>query len=100
MGNERDGLDSTYGGHRMHYENDAWFFNDTGEPIIGSNRPCVFCFKVRTKEGHDGCLGSLPNVSNACCGHGDIEEAYVLFDDGTRLEYQAALDFQREHKGG
>lgn len=28
------------------------------------------------------CLGSLAGVMNACCGHGDITEAYVQFLDG------------------
>lgn len=26
----------------------------------------------------DPCLGWLPGVSHACCGHGDSEEAYVV----------------------
>lgn len=33
----------------------------------------------------DSCLGMLPGVVDACCGHGDISKAYVHFQDGTVL---------------
>jgi hypothetical protein len=29
-------------------------------------------------DGPDACLGLLPAVRNACCGHGDPNEAYVV----------------------
>ena len=41
---------------------------------------CTHCGKERTAEGHDGCVGTLPNVMNACCGHGKVNEAYVQFN--------------------
>lgn len=41
---------------------------------------CSHCNKNRTPEGHDGCIGTLPNVMNACCGHGEDSVAYVQFD--------------------
>lgn len=41
---------------------------------------CGYCKKSRTKDGHDGCIGELRGVKNACCGHGDHESAYVQFD--------------------
>lgn len=41
---------------------------------------CNHCGLQRTKEGHDGCIGTLENVRNACCGHGDTPVAYVQFD--------------------
>ena len=30
----------------------------------------------------DPCLGVLPGVSYACCGHGDPDDAYVAFENG------------------
>jgi len=30
----------------------------------------------------DPCLGMLPGVDNACCGHGDASEAYIRFISG------------------
>jgi len=45
--------------------------------------PCKYCKEYKTYEGHDGCLGELIGISNACCGHGGGNEAYVQFYDGT-----------------
>lgn len=41
---------------------------------------CQHCKKNRTPEGHDGCMGTLKNVMNACCGHGENRMAYVQFN--------------------
>ena len=41
---------------------------------------CGHCNLKRTPEGHDGCIGTLPNVKNACCGHGEDNTAYVQLD--------------------
>lgn len=41
---------------------------------------CTHCNKSRTPEGHDGCIGTLEGIKNACCGHGFDNEAYVQFD--------------------
>lgn len=46
-----------------------------------------------TSEGHDPCLGTLDGVSNACCGHGVTEEAYVQFGDGTIISGSDAVKF-------
>jgi len=31
---------------------------------------CKHCGLNRTEQGHDGCIGELTGVMNACCGHG------------------------------
>jgi hypothetical protein len=31
----------------------------------------------------DPCLGQLPGVRGACCGHGDPAGAYIGFESGT-----------------
>jgi len=41
---------------------------------------CGHCNLKRTSEGHDGCIGALLNVKNACCGHGEDNIAYVQLD--------------------
>lgn len=40
---------------------------------------CQACGVTRPKEGNvpDPCLGLLPGVRNACCGHGSRWRAYV-----------------------
>ena len=30
----------------------------------------------------DACLGILPGVDNACCGHGVREKSYIRFSNG------------------
>src|SRR5262249_20350644 len=44
----------------------------------GIERPCVACGLTATPDGPDPCLGMLPGVVSACCGHG-VEEPVVLF---------------------
>lgn len=41
---------------------------------------CGHCGLNRTEQGHDGCIGTLKGVMNACCGHGQNSTAYVQFD--------------------
>lgn len=49
--------------------------------LIGLNKPvCGHCNLKRTPEGHDGCIGELKGVMNACCGHGEDRMSYVQFD--------------------
>ena len=45
-------------------------------------RPCVQCGLLAAPDGPDPCLGLLPDVKAACCGHG-VEEPYVLMSHGT-----------------
>jgi hypothetical protein len=71
-----------YRGHPIVYIDGRWVYQDTGEPTT-TVRPCVACGLVF--EGHDPCLGTLPGVSNACCGHGVPSEAYIQFENGVTI---------------
>jgi hypothetical protein len=44
---------------------------------VGQAGYCEAC-GVSMPDGPDACLGYLPNVSHACCGHGGVTEAYVV----------------------
>ncbi|HET8838063.1 MAG TPA: hypothetical protein VFM82_03625 [Flavobacteriaceae bacterium] len=59
---------------------------------------CDHCGIKRTPEGHDGCIGTLPNVMNACCGHGEDRVAYVQFWDKERLGGKEAMEYINENK--
>ena len=63
----------------------------------GQRGICGKCKKGPTKEGHDGCLGTLPGVMNACCGHGDINDAYVMFDKDKTMRHEHAREFCLKH---
>lgn len=41
---------------------------------------CGHCGLCRSAQGHDGCIGELEGVMNACCGHGQDSTAYVQFN--------------------
>lgn len=49
-------------------------------------RVCNACGARCPDDAPDPCLGMLPGVSAACCGHGDPGGAYVLYSDG-RTQY-------------
>lgn len=81
-----------YRGHRIVYTSDGvWVWEDTGDKVSTSHRPCGRCGRYSTQEGHDQCLGTLIGVMNACCGHGDDTQAYVQFLDGKCVRGKDAL---------
>lgn len=64
--------------------------------LIGYGKEvCGHCGLKRTPEGHDGCIGTLEGVMNACCGHGEDKVAYVQFD---HLDYEK--DPNKKHLKG
>lgn len=74
---------SNHRGHAMSNTRNGWVYDDTRQPVrLNPNRACGECGLPQTPEGHDGCLGTLPGVMNACCGHGRAEDAYVQMDSG------------------
>ena len=57
-----------------------------------SKTPCAKCGKLPTKEGYDACLGTLPGVIDACCGHG-VKEAYIHFENGVTIRGSLVMEF-------
>lgn len=84
-------MSDNWRGHNILLINDNWVYEDTKEPTEFNERPCGYCDKENTSEGHDGCLGELNGVMNACCGHGRKNEAYVQFPDGSIVKGSAAI---------
>ena len=76
---------SKWRGHEMAIGYDgAWRYCDNGQLVSNDpDRACNHCGLPQTPEGHDGCLGTLPGVMNACCGHGVEREAYVQYEEET-----------------
>jgi hypothetical protein len=65
-------------------EDQEWLYADTLDPAPvngGKVRPCKKCGALfPLGEGEvDPCLGILPEVDNACCGHGVCSQAYIRF---------------------
>jgi len=78
---------SHFRGHPTIWEDGTWVYEDDGSPIPangGEVRACAKCgAKFPLGEGEvDPCLGVLPGVDNACCGHGVRENSYIRFING------------------
>jgi len=75
-----------YNGHLVWVDQDSiWWYESDGVCIWADRfRACPVCGLRPTPEKHDGCLGELPGVRFACCGHGHPEEANVTLDDPDR----------------
>lgn len=64
-------------------------YRDTGELCWENNRPCPHCGREWRTIGEsepDPCLGELPGVKHACCGHGG--DGYVMFENGTTVRFR------------
>lgn len=86
-------------GHLIRWsdELEEWVYADDGMPTaLGwQKRPCGHCGRSNTPEGHDGCLGTIEGVMNACCGHGIDSAAYVQFaaDPTITVQGDFAVEF-------
>ena len=80
-------------GHDIEKIDGVWCYSDNKAQTHTEwrIRPCGHCNQHNTPEGHDGCLGTVPGVMNACCGHGVTAEAYVMFDNGEIYQAEIAL---------
>lgn len=93
---------SQHRGHRIEFYNGKWRYIENKELVEDNpNISCKFCGKQQTEEGHDGCLGTLMGIKNACCGHGEIKSAYVQFLDGESIHGKDAkiiLEVLKRHE--
>ena len=84
---------STFRGNEIYEKGGEWYFSDTDEPTATTWRwrPCGRCGLADTPCGADGCLGHLPGVMNACCGHGERRMAYIQFLNGWCVRGRVAI---------
>lgn len=66
-------------GHECYFDeaSKSWKYSDNNESVENNERPCKRCGKMPTKDGHDACLGNMPGVKHACCGHGELEPYFI-----------------------
>jgi len=82
---------SYFRGHPIVFVNGEWLYGDTMTKagFEGEVRPCKKCGKLfgGSNIGDvDPCLGVLPGVDNACCGHGVPSQAYIRFTNGVTIK--------------
>ncbi len=83
-----------YGARTVFYGEDAAKRGMNVDPEV--TEPCPKCGALLQNDKPDPCFGMLPGVHAACCGHGNLKEAYVWSDGGTvrgakALKYAKAL---------
>lgn len=80
-----------YRGHSIELlSGEEWVYSDTKKSVrlTHKSRTCGHCDQLLTSAGQDMCLGQLlefgttAGIMNACCGHGEVNDAYVQFLDG------------------
>lgn len=92
-------------GQKLVLANHTWFIKETGEEYtdgVARQLQCSKCGEKPTELGHDPCIANLEGVRFACCGHGNIEQAYIMFDneDSTIIRGQEAIaEFNKRGKG-
>ncbi len=93
-------MKSKWRGHKIKLKKGVWLYNDTNKPVRDNiNISCGFCGRPKTKEGYDACLGTIPGIMNACCGHGNNEEAYIQFSNDFCVNGKEAFVVIRILKG-
>ncbi len=87
------GIYSYKNGNKIKYNpqlND-WFYSD-GE-LADKVRICPKCHRMPI-DGMDACLGELPGVENACCGHG-VRPGLIKFENGVTIKFNL-LDIEKD----
>jgi len=79
-------------GNKIKYVSGAWFYEDNSHVNLNSIKPCPKCGKTPTSEGHDACIGNLPGVSYACCGHGN-HRGYIQFTNGITIRGNFEIEY-------
>lgn len=88
-------------GHPIYLDKDGEFrYRDNDNLTVKTyrRRDCGSCQKPNRPDDHDACLGELPSVINACCGHGDVSAAYIQWPDETCIRGEEALAKMEELK--
>lgn len=69
-------------GHEIYYDtnNSVWRYMDNNQFLHEIERACIHCLQLPI-NGFDACLGELPNVKHACCGHG-IGKGFIITNKG------------------
>ncbi len=89
------GIHSFKNGNKIKYdpELEDWFYLD-GE-LADKIRICPKCHKM-PENGRDACLGELPGVESACCGHG-VRPGYIKFENNLIIRFDL-LDIEKQYE--
>lgn len=88
-------------GHRVTLDGSVWRYADDGSFVWPDHklrvRPCIRCGAQPTDDLHDACLGEVPGLRAACCGHG-VGVGYASTHDHRTFfgEWSSVEDWLRE----
>ncbi|MBF4469170.1 MAG: hypothetical protein ISP01_07165 [Methanobrevibacter arboriphilus] len=69
-------------------DNNIWKFTSDDSPVNKYvNIVCPKCMKKMKEDEVDNCIGRLPGVKHACCGHG-VKQGYIIFENGIKLTFE------------
>ncbi len=71
-----------------------WVWSDT-LGVVTDDRPCARCGKRPTLEGYDACLGYIPQVVSACCGHGKWRTAIMVANKPKRKRKRWRFEYNK-----
>lgn len=75
----------TVRGRDTYRDETGWRWRATGELVKKTEIECLECGESCGFDGPDPCLGQLPGVRGACCGHGRREHSYITFENGVTV---------------
>jgi len=80
-------IETYLNGHKIIWNNidKKWYYPDGSS--TEKMKPCPKCGKLPDKNGNDACLGELPGVKYACCGHG-VHDGYIQFKNGITIRFE------------
>jgi len=85
-------------GHDAFYDEAEGVWRYADGTAVPSNpaceRPCAQCGLPPTPVGDDGCLGHIPGVASACCGHG-VERGYIVWESSTPRDREERVQLGR-----
>ena len=83
-----------YRGYKLLIIDGEFYLQDTlqlARDFLWDEMPCGYCGLLNTIEGYDGCIKRVANATNACCGHGITNDAYIQFSDGSCIRGDEAI---------
>jgi hypothetical protein len=89
------GVNAYARGHALRYSPETdWVYVDDGTPYE-DKRPCASCGLYATAPHEpDPCLGYLPGVDYACCGHGIPGMDYIA---ASGVRYDSVAEWAATH---
>jgi hypothetical protein len=93
--------DTYWRGHKLTVVDNVSFYSDNEKVSDNPFRECGHCRKENRRDGHDSCLGELPGLMNACCGHGDNEPSIQFYDRSiiTGKDAKKIIDVLKKYQG-